>query len=185
MGRPKQLLPLNGTPAIRRCLEAIFSSGIEDVIVVLGGPPRHEDARRIRESISGLPIRTAINSATGSDMSESVRAGLREIAGAPAILVFPADQPLVAPASIKLLLEEHERNPRSILIPLFEGRRGHPALFPWELIRGVFDGPCLRDIIRGNPGRVSLIETGDIGVVLDMDTPEDYRRMLGVLDKNF
>ncbi|MDA8172671.1 MAG: nucleotidyltransferase family protein [Nitrospiraceae bacterium] len=206
MGRPKQLLPLNsrpnGTPAIRRCLDTIISSGIEDAVVVLADFP--EETKRILNALFGLPFRTAVNGLPGSDMAGSVRAGLREIAmpscafshgqsawhglpGAgetgPAVLVFPADQPLVSAGSIRTLLKEHVKNPRNILVPFFEGRRGHPALFPWELIAGVFSGSCLRDIIRDNPGRVGLVETGDIGVVLDMDTPADYRRVLGILER--
>lgn len=38
----------------------------------------------------------------------------------------------------------------------------------------------LRDLVRSNPERVEQIPVNDRGVLLDMDTPEDYRRVLEI-----
>ncbi|HEX8947313.1 MAG TPA: NTP transferase domain-containing protein, partial [Dissulfurispiraceae bacterium] len=70
----KQLLPLDGKPIIRWCLDSLLSSGLDDIAVVLG--PRNA---AMDEAIAGLPVTVAFNNSPGSDMSESVRAGLRAI----------------------------------------------------------------------------------------------------------
>jgi molybdenum cofactor cytidylyltransferase len=63
-----------------------------------------------------------------------------------------------------------------IIIPSFRGRRGHPVLFPTAVIGEIFGAATLRDIVRRDPERVQVVEVEDEGVILDLDTGEDYRR---------
>jgi CTP:molybdopterin cytidylyltransferase MocA len=46
------------------------------------------------------------------------------------------------------------------------------------LLCGLTQGKTLRDIINDNPARVRYFDSQDEGVVLDMDTPEDYRKII-------
>jgi molybdenum cofactor cytidylyltransferase len=73
-----------------------------------------------------------------------------------------------------MLLREHEALPERIIIPLYEGRRGHPCVFPRVLIEEVYSGTTLREVIRQHAHRIRLVTVADEGVVLDMDTPEEY-----------
>lgn len=173
MGRPKQLLPLNGKPAIRHCLDCIASSGVTDIVVVLGA-----NGDEAASAIAGLPVRTVFNSDPRSEMAESARLGLANVDGASSgVLVCLADHPLVSPDTVRKLVRAHSKEPDVIIIPLYNGRKGHPALFPPSLIREVFSGLNLRDVIARHAGRVRHLDVQDEGVILDMDTPEDYERI--------
>jgi len=173
MGRCKQLLPLDGRPAIVRCVETIVAAGIGGITVVIG-PAGDEVAR----AVAHLPVTLVRNGMTGSDMAQSVRTGLESVDGdAGGILVCLADHPLVTAATCRRLVEAHRAVPEAILIPLYNGSKGHPTLFPRNVIGEISVRKTLRDVVGAHPGLVRLLPVDDPGVVEDMDTPEDYRRI--------
>jgi CTP:molybdopterin cytidylyltransferase MocA len=171
MGRIKQLLPLPDRPAIRRCLESLFAGGVSDVIVVIA--PESPVAAAVQD----LPVRIVCNDDPASDMAGSVQAGLAAAEPGRSILVCPADHPLVMPGTIAAILAEGAASPERIIIPTFQGRSGHPTLFPREVIDTLAAGGTLHDAIARHGDAVSRLPVSDEGVVLDMDTEEDYERL--------
>ncbi len=174
MGRIKQLLPLAEGTVISRCIDSIISSGIKDIIVVISS--YNEE---IRGEIERLPVRIAINKILESEMAESIRTGLKMTDNtSTGILVCLSDHPLVSPDTLKKLLHKHTENPDKILIPYYDNRRGHPTLFPKIILEDIFAGFNLREIIKKNQQKALCIDVPDEGVVLDMDTMEDYKEIL-------
>lgn len=103
MGRPKQLLPLNGKSAIRHCLDGIIAAGVRDVVVVLG-----MNGGEAAAAFAGLMVKVAFNGNAESEMAESVRIGLRETdPAASGVLVCLADHPLVSAETIGTLIALH------------------------------------------------------------------------------
>ncbi len=156
-----------------------MSAGIRDVTVVVG--PEHE---AIRREIDGYPVRIAVNEKAGSEMAESVRAGLASSPHVTGVMICLADHPLVCAGTLRSLIRAHILRPDNIVVPSYQGRRGHPCLFPFDVARKVFSGMNLRQIISVNPARVEYLGVDDEGVVLDMDTEEDYhllQRKFGVI----
>ncbi len=171
-GRTKQLLPLGDKPVIRRCVDALLAAGIPDIVVVTGRD------NGIAGTLRGLPVTVAVNGAQESDMAESVRVGLKFCnPHSSGVLICLSDHPLVKPSTMAALVREHKRAPDSIIIPSSGGHRGHPTLFPLSCVRELFLGGTLRDIVHKDAQRVMLLNTDDVGIVLDMDTPEDYERI--------
>lgn len=174
MGTCKQLLPLPDRPAVCRCVESIAAAGIDDLVVVLG-----PEGEPIRNALRGLPVRFALNDDSGSDMAGSVRVGLEAVDRAcPAIFVCLCDHPLVEPATLTAMGRHLDEHPDSIVIPVHNGRKGHPALFPRPILEEIRFLPTLREVIAGHRDKVRLLEVPDSGMLLDMDTPEEYRRLL-------
>jgi len=175
MGRTKQLLLLGDKPVVRRCLDALLDAGVRDIVVVIG-----VQGGDIAETLRGTPVSILVNDVPNSDMAESMRIGLRGLGLKPTgVLVCLSDHPLVSTKTISALCNEHRADQEKIIVPVYNGRRGHPTLFPATIIQELFSGMTLRDIIRSNPQRVRSVEVDDEGVVLDMDTEEDYRNMAG------
>jgi CTP:molybdopterin cytidylyltransferase MocA len=173
MGRIKQLLLLPDRPAIRRCLESLFAGGVAGVIVVLA--PDSPVAAAVRD----LPVKILCNEDPASDMAGSVRVGLQATDPAVrSVLVSLADHPLVTPGTIAAILAEGAASPGSIIIPTYRGRRGHPTLFPRSIIDTILSVGTLRDVIADNRGAVRRLDVDDEGVVLDMDTEQDYQELL-------
>ena len=174
MGQCKQLLPLGERTALACGIEALLVAGLDDIVVVVGphGAAVAEEARR-------YPVRVTLNPAADSDMAASLRVGLAALAPATThVVVALCDHPLVAPATVAALLEEQRAHPAAVIIPTCVGRKGHPVLLPRRLLEELRHRPTLRDLLQSHAAAVRTIEVTDEAVVLDMDTPEDYARLL-------
>jgi molybdenum cofactor cytidylyltransferase len=177
MGCCKQLLPLDGRPAIVRGVESLLAAGLDEVIVVINSA-----GEGVAAAISHLPVTVTVNGTPDSDMAESVRTGLASVAAtASGVLVALADTPLVREETSRRLVTEHGSHPDAILIPVHHGRKGHPTLFPRQVLATIDRYPTLRDVIQAHADRVQLLEVDDPWVMEEMDTPEDYRRLVSLL----
>jgi len=176
MKQPKLLLPLGDRPVIKHCIDTLTAADITEIVVVVS-----TSGHDIRELLRDLPAAIAVNKVPGSDMAESVRTGLRELKGSPSgVLVCLSDHPLVSAETIRAIIRLHSNTPDSILIPAYQGKRGHPTLFPNMIISRFLSGTgkTLRDIIQENSSIVQTLNVDDDGVILDMDTEEDYKNIL-------
>jgi molybdenum cofactor cytidylyltransferase len=174
MGTKKQLLPIHGRPAVVRCLESLRDANAAEIVLVIG--PQAGD---IMDAARGFPVRFAVNEIPESHMATSVKTGMACIdPDATGVLVCLCDHPLVRPATIEAMHSAHARMPDAIIIPVYKGRKGHPTLFPRPLLEELGTGATLRDIIGHHHEKISFLIVDDEGVILDMDTPEDYRRIL-------
>ena len=174
MGQPKQLLPLGNKTVIKHCLDNLVAAGIKNVVVVLG-----QGGSEILDSIKDLPVQIVFNENPESEMAESVRIGLRTLTDSSSgVLVHPSDHPLVSAETLKSIVQYYLETPDKIIVPLYKGKRGHPSLFPKPVTDEVFNGLNLRDIINRDSSRIRILSVDDEGVILDMDTREDYEKIL-------
>ena len=179
MGRIKQLLPLSDGPVINYCLRNIIASGIKDIVVVLG-----KNSPELLDALRGFPVWVAINNTSQSEMADSVRTGLGHIqASSTGVLVCLSDQPLVSVETFKSLKELHCECPDKIIIPVCNGKKGHPTIFPPSTLKEIFPDLTLRQIITRDPGRVRYHDLSDEGTIIDMDTMEDYLKVLEKSEK--
>ena len=177
MGSCKQLLPLGDSTVINRCIGALVTGGAGEIVVVIS-----EEGSDVAEAVRAYPVRTVVNPEPAGDMASSVRAGRDALAaGAGGVIVSLCDFPLVSVATITGLIAGHEGSPGSIIIPCHGERRGHPLLFARGILDELANGMILRDLVRRDPDRIHFLDVDDPGVLIDMDTPEDYHRICGLL----
>ena len=137
-----------------------------------------EGGREIVNAVYGLPVRVARNPDPESEMAESVRIGLRAVSTeSSGILVCLSDYPLIKAETLVTLILRHCEEPNRIIVPRFNGRRGHPTLFPRPVIEEILDNVTLRDIVHRTPARVREVDVPDEGILFDMDTIPDYQRI--------
>jgi molybdenum cofactor cytidylyltransferase len=177
MGSCKQLLPLGDRTVIDRCLDTLVTAGINEIVVVVS-----PEGRSVAEAARKHPVRIMVNPESGGDMASSVRAGRDALTtDARGVIVFPCDYPLVSAGTISSQIEEHGESPGSIIIPCHRGKSGHPLLFPRKILNELTNDLTLRDLVRHDPERIRCLDVDDRGVLFDMDTPEDYGRICGML----
>ena len=70
------------------------------------------------------------------------------------------------------------------IVPVYKNRRGHPGLFPKRCADEIFHGVNLREIVNKDTSRIDFVEVHDEGIILDMDTPEDYGTITRHIEKN-
>ena len=172
MGRPKALLPFRGRTFLENILDAISQSSIRNVIVVAG----HH-----RNEIAGaLNIPNLIfNRDYEQGMVTSFQAGIRalpvESTGA---VLFLVDHPIVDAETIDAIVKHFAAN--RIVIPVFKGRRGHPVLFAAEILEEILALPPAQGaniVVRKDPDRVIEVPVDSPGILVDVDTPEDFEKL--------
>jgi broad specificity phosphatase PhoE/CTP:molybdopterin cytidylyltransferase MocA len=180
MGAFKALLDVGGKPAAARSIDALREGGAGDVVLVTG-----YERERLADLIAATGAVEAYNERFAEGMFSSVKAGLAkasEIAGgrASAFLLLPADCPLAPPAAIGALLDAHRENPERFIVPCYRGKKGHPLLIPAALVPEIlaYEGPGgLKAVTDRRDDGLLRIETGNEGVVLDMDSPAGYEEI--------
>jgi len=176
LGAPKQLLEFRGRPVLAVVAGTLLQSPVDQVVVVLG----HRSGE-VAGALEGLPVKKVINSRYASGQASSLRVGLEALEGpVEGVLFALGDQPLVKPETIKLLVEKFGEA-GGIAAPFYQGRRGNPVLFHrrfFPAIQSLEGDVGAREIIAGHPESLRRVDVDDPGVLLDIDTWEDYRRML-------
>jgi len=175
MGHLKQLLPLGGSTLIEVALENLLRSRLQEVIVVLGF-----GAEEIRPRVEAKGVRVAVNPRYKEGMASSLRVGLDALdPRAEGILVALADQPFIPPEVIDRLIEAFQGTSKGIVVPTFQGRRGHPVIFHrryMEELRSLSGDQGGRELLHRNPEDLLEVEVDCPGVITDIDTLEDYWR---------
>ncbi len=83
---------------------------------------------------------------------------------------------------MRRLLAPGARRAHGLRVPLYRGRRGHPLLIHPPLIREIArldPARGLRQLLENHPTEVEEVPVEDPGVLADLDTPADYRRLTG------
>lgn len=181
MGRPKLLLPWRGTTVLEEVLRAWTASRIDHTIVVA-----HVDDRQVHACCRAAGVDLVVPTPPPAEMKDSVVAGLEYIdaryqpSHRAAWLLAPADMPQLSSGVIDRLIAEHacRIDEPAILVPTYDRRRGHPVLLPWPLAAEVArlgDDEGINSLVARR-GVVEL-PCDDPGLLSDIDTPEDYRRL--------
>ena len=173
--QPKQLVEIDGEPAVRRAARVALAARLDGVAVVTG-----HAAEGVRRALGGLAVELVHNPAWREGQSGSVRAGLAAVAaGAAAVVFVPCDQPFLTSELIDRLIARHAAGGAVIVAPSWRGRRGAPVLIDRALfaeIDGITGDAGARQLF----GRHTVAEVG-LGYeapLLDFDDPPALRRLL-------
>ena len=182
MGRPKALLDFDGRTCLELALDAV--RGHAPPIVVLG-----HNHQEIRTRVPLDSVRVALNPDVESGQTASLRAGLALLPPEAAAFFFmPIDFPLVSAADVARLVEACRSNrdsSKSIFIPSHMMKRGHPVLCRRDLAAEFLAlpaGDSAREVINRDATRITYVEYPEAYVLMDMDTPEDFARILDRLE---
>ncbi|HWR30014.1 MAG TPA: NTP transferase domain-containing protein [Negativicutes bacterium] len=173
----KPLLPLAETTVIEHVADMFLEAGIYDIVVVTG-----YRAAELTPVLMRRQLRYAENDRYKEGMYSSVQAGVSALSGdAEAFFLLPVDVPLVNQHSIRLLARDFSQYHGDVTYPVFQGQRGHPPLVSAKLIPLILaqsrsDG--LRGLLAEQEPSARDVELVDEGVLMDMDTPEDYRKLV-------
>jgi molybdenum cofactor cytidylyltransferase len=173
----KLLLEVGGEPLVRRAARVLLASALEEIVVVLG----HEQAR-VAAALEGLALSTVVNPDYAQGQMSSVHAGLSALgASADGVMICLADQPLITPADLEALIRAFAgRGAKSIVVPLFEGRRGNPIVLAHEhraAILGAGRNLGCKHLVKRNPELVLSVEWANDHVVRDLDSEHDLRAL--------
>jgi molybdenum cofactor cytidylyltransferase len=172
----KLLLPFGASTVLGCVLDTVLSAPIDRGYVVLGAW-----REAIEPVVRPYPVSIVINPDFDRGMLSSVQAGFRALpSGDGAVFVVPGDHPAVSAAVFAKLLEARAENGAGLVVPQFAGRGGHPLLVDLRFradIEALDPAIGLRGLLDLHPGSVKRVPLEDAGIVLDIDTPDDYRKV--------
>lgn len=175
MGRSKPLLDADGRSFLDRVVGALAGGGCDPVTVVVrddDGP----EAKLGRKA--GAEI--LVNPDPSDGPVSSLREALRSLdPGVEGCAFCPADHPRIDPGTVDRLRRVFLESDAPVVVPRHDSRRGHPVffrsiLFPEFLEEHLPEGA--RTVIRRHADEVLEVDVDDSGVLVDIDTPGEYRR---------
>jgi len=173
MGTQKLLMPYSDSTIIETVVGHVLNSSIENIIVVLGA-----NADEIKEATGHLPVKFCINHNHEEGMLSSVICGFNALPDeADVALLFLGDQPDIPSRITNSILAAYNDSIHGIVIPVYNHRRGHPLLVDMKYrkeIRKLDLELGLRSLMHLFPEDVLEIEVDDPGILVDIDTREDY-----------
>ena len=183
MGVQKLLLPFGGKTVIAHIVDQLLASTIDKVHIIVG-----HQAENISAELSGRAISIVKNPNYKSGMLSSVRCGLQNLPEkCRAVMVVLGDQPSITTGLIDKMLRSFATTEKSILVPRYKGKRGHPILFSSlyrDEILTHYGNVGLRGLLHSHTEDIFELDVPTSSVLCDMDYPEDYRRELGFNEQN-
>lgn len=173
----KPLLTLGKCTVLERAVQSFQDAGIKDVRVVVG----HRGDELV-PVIERLGVQSVLNPNFSEGMFSSVTAGVKSLStGTAGFFLLPVDNPIVKPQTIEKLQQKFFAAQLGILYPTYQGMRGHPPLISSNYVKKVLswnEPGGMRALLEQHEHDAGEIEVVDPGILLDMDTPEDYLRMM-------
>lgn len=180
MGSPKALLDWHGKPLIRHVLDTAVAAGCKMLIVVLG-----RDAELIQTKVDLSDTSIVLNNNVDAGQISSLKLGFKALDfSTDCALCWPVDCPLIQPADVTELIDAY-RNFREtrqrLFIPTHNNERGHPMLVDSCLREDFVNleaGKTGRDLIAKFASFVTEVPVKNAGILIDVDTPEQYKKSL-------
>jgi molybdenum cofactor cytidylyltransferase len=177
MGVNKLSLPWCRETIFEHCLETLLRSKVKEVIVVL-----NDRTKKVVERVKAHKVKVVNNPYPRMGMGHSIRKGLKAIGpNSQGILIALGDQPWVKTRTINALIHAFLQGKGTIVIPSFQGKQGHPVIFHRQYLKGLLKlrgDVGGRSVIEKHPEEVWLARVKSEGVIKDIDTWEDYRKIV-------
>jgi molybdenum cofactor cytidylyltransferase len=178
MGKMKQLMPFGQSTILEQAIDNLLDSAVGEIIVVVG-----HRAEEMIKTIAAKPVKIVKNPNYRQGMASSMVVGLSLVdRQAQAVMLTLGDQPFIDSLTINRLIDEFYSHNKGIVIPTYQGRRGHPVIFSIkykEKLLGVKGDVGGRQIAKDHPDDVLEVAVDSESIIIDIDTRDDYRSYLG------
>jgi molybdenum cofactor cytidylyltransferase len=176
MGSPKALLPFQGRPFLEHLLDLTKHPKVGVRRVVLGA-----HAKPIARAVHLNADEVVINDQWEVGQLSSIHAALRSLpGGTDGMLLCLIDHPLISAMLVNGLIDQFYSTRAPIVLPVFEGRRGHPVIFSAAVYGELEKAPAqfgARSVVWNHRDELSEYVTGEEGCVLNLNDPWTFARV--------
>ncbi|MCL1910680.1 MAG: NTP transferase domain-containing protein [Leptospirales bacterium] len=176
MGSFKPFLKIDGRTLIERTIGLFREADVSDIVIVTGN-----QSETLTDSLKNFPVKCVENKNFAMGMFTSVQTGVRNLDECAAFFLLPVDIPLIRPQTIRHIINLYDFQNNAI-IPAFMGKSGHPPLVPFTLKDKIlaYDGEAGLGGFLEKFSQPVKVPVGDEGILMDCDTPEDYRKLAAI-----
>ncbi|MCI0416070.1 nucleotidyltransferase family protein [bacterium] len=172
---PKALLKIGEETFVECIIRKAKEAGIGSISVITGA-----DHEKITQSLSQLSCIHNENYMQGQ--ISSLQKGISKLPEMiNEVMVWPVDQPLIKRETVASLIESRNHAGRALTIPVYQDRKGHPVIYnkdAMEAAIGLQPHQTGKDLQAFFATNISFVEVDDPGVVIDIDTLEDYEKYI-------
>lgn len=171
LGRPKQLVTIEGESLLHRAARAALATGPTDLVVVLG-----HDAMRLADAVADLGVRCIEAVSWSQGMGLSLRCGEAALDPTCAgVLVLLCDQPALDAAHLQRLVAGWHERPERAVASGYAQTVGVPALLPRDWLRTtkLSGDRGARNLLRARATETLVVTNEALG--RDIDSPSDLR----------
>lgn len=170
MGSPKALVSYQGASFLEHLLSVTQHPAIGVRRVVLG-----PDAEAIAKQVSLAAGDIVLNENWERGQLSSIQAALRSLPeNTDGMLLCPVDHPLVSAVLVNALIATFLETRAPVVLPTFEGRRGHPVIFSTAVYRELLEAPLetgARAVVWAHKNEAQEVPTTEEGCVLNLNDP--------------
>lgn len=174
------LLPLGDSSVVSQTFKELVNSGVNEIVVVTGNDSDlvQSEIRNRKSEIS----RIVQNPDYEKGLTTSIQVGLRAVGDADAVMVCMSDMPLIKSEDYRFLMDSFaNQNEYSIQVPFYRGQKGNPVIFGRQHFNEILNHTEMNGcsgVVRRNSSSVCRIEVSSDRFIQDIDTPNDYQRLL-------
>ena len=181
----KPLLPLGNSTVIETAISVFLQANISNITVVLGY--RAEDLKSL---LGRSHVKWILNERYNEGMYSSVVSGVSGLyptnVKVKGFFLLPVDIPLIKNSTIKQITLAYSRFGSHIFYPTYLKQRGHPPLIPSDLFPEIMAWKKpggLQSLLEQHEDLACEVEVQDEGILMDIDTPEDYSEICRVYEQ--
>jgi molybdenum cofactor cytidylyltransferase len=177
MGRDKALLAYHGRTFLETIIDNLRAARVEKITVVLG-----HHAEIIQGAVNLADVRVVVNHDYQRGQTSSLRTGLAAVAAdsPEAVILCLVDHPAISSEVITKLRDCFESRRAPVLIPTYQGQRGHPVVISQSLFPEILALPAeepANTVIRKYRNTTQFVEVADPGILIDVDDPPAYEHL--------
>ncbi len=178
MGAPKALIPYRGKTFVEHLLEVTRNARVGLTRIVVGA-----HAAEIRDKLTAHVADIVVNADWAKGQLSSIQAAIRSLpeGATEGMILCPVDHPIVSAELVAKLIAEFDSSAKAIVLPTYQGRRGHPAIFRASLYQELLDASPeigARQVVWAHANDVGEVATDEEGVVLNINEPATLKRAL-------
>ncbi len=178
MGAPKALLPYQGKTFVEHLLDVTRHARVGVTRIVVGA---HAD--EIREKLSAHAAEIVVNQNWERGQLSSIQAGIRSLpdSGTAGMILCPVDHPIVSAALVAQIIAEFDSRGKAIVLPTYQGRRGHPVIFRASLYQELLAASAevgARQVVWAHANDICEVATEEEGVILNINDAATLERAL-------
>jgi molybdenum cofactor cytidylyltransferase len=136
----------------------------------------------MKARLEHLPVEILINPDYKLGQLSSLQVAVRYLEKEPGcngMLVHLVDHPYIDAKLAETMIERFSTSGKLIVVPRYNGKRGHPVIFSRKLFGELLAAPIdqgAKAVVNAHRGDILEIDTENEGITVDIDTPELYRQ---------
>ncbi len=179
MTKPKPLLTFGDHTFLEQIISVLKLSNVNRITVVLGA-----QAETVKKSIELSETNIVINKDYSKGQLSSLIVAIEYTPKeTEAILVCLVDMPFITKEVVDEIISKFKQTNSPIIVPVYNKKRGHPVLFSKSLFNELTNAPQeqgARYVLYSNEEKILELDTPESGILVGINTPDDYKFHLGV-----